>query len=275
MFLAKTPRIVVFGLSTFVALCCLAPDGLASEPLPSAKAPAKIKAWHLLLESSANGKYDFLLAPQGVRLSNKSFDITLVAKAPQWRFYAIRESAKEIASCTLAQFKTMVVPSFTMAGITQELKTPSQTVSFVDKDKLPAFRYIFAIKGTSELFWQSGKRERATINAVEIESVKFPLDQAVEPAISRFLNLPSLPGVPCQVVTVTGRQRGWQLRTTGKLQTEVAPQVFDPPQSGYRNVGTIDRSFLGKSAMTGFDGLTDLLDVEKEDSKPKHVRQPR
>jgi hypothetical protein len=126
MFLAKTPRIVVFGLSTFVALCCLAPDGLASEPLPSAKAPAKIKAWHLLLESSANGKYDFLLAPQGVRLSNKSFDITLVAKAPQWRFYAIRESAKEIASCTLAQFKTMVVPSFTMAGITQELKTPAR-----------------------------------------------------------------------------------------------------------------------------------------------------
>ncbi|MBP6594550.1 MAG: hypothetical protein KA255_16110, partial [Candidatus Obscuribacter sp.] len=128
MFLAKTPRIVVFGLSAFVALCCLAPGALATEPLPSAKS-TKIKAWHLLLESSANGKYDFLLAPQGVRLSNKSFDITLVAKAPQWRFYAIRESAKEIASCTLAQFKTMVVPSFTMAGITQELKTPSQTVS--------------------------------------------------------------------------------------------------------------------------------------------------
>lgn len=275
MFLAKTPNIALFGLSSFVAVCCLASSGLASEPQSSIKTPAKVKAWRLLLESSANGKYDFLLARQGVRLSHKSFDITLVAKAPQWRFYAIRESAKEIASCSLDQFKTMVVPSFTMAGITQELKTPSRTVSFVDKDKLTAFRYIFAIKGTSELFWQSGNRERVTIDAVEIESVKFPLDQAVEPAISRFLNLPSLPGVPSQVVTVTGKERGWQLRTTGKSETEVSPQVFDAPTSGYRNVGTIDRSYLGKSAMTGFDGLTDLLDVEKEDSKPKHVRQPR
>lgn len=275
MFLVKTHRIGMSGLLAMALVGICMAEGQTAEPHNAGKNSDKIKAWHLFLESSANGKYDFWLAPQGVRLTNKSFDITLVAKAPQWHIYAVRERDKEIASCSLAQFKTMVVPSFTMAGITQELKKPSRTVPFVDRDKLPAFKYFFAIKGTSELFWQSGKREKTGIDGVEIESIKVPLDPAVEPAISRFLNLPPLPGVPCQVVTVSGASRGWQLRTVSKMQTEVAPQFFDVPQKGYRNVGVIDRVFLGKSAMSSFDGLTDLLDVEKEDSKPKHIGQPR
>lgn len=228
----------------------------ATDAARATDSNTKLKVTEINLQSSANGFYKFYINDRAMRLESPSFGLKIYSAAPDWQVYAVRDKQKEIASASQLQWQKTIVPSFTMAGISQELQKPVRSLPMPDG----TLQHNYALKTRSEMFWQSGA-DRQSISGAQITTMPVKgMDARAIAILSHFLNLPSLPGVPVKMTTLyaSGEKR-WQLKPGPVKQTEMSASALLPPKSGYKNVGLITKDFLGKSAMSTFDGLTEML----------------
>lgn len=219
----------------------------------------KVKLQVIRIESSANGPYKILVNKDYLRVDSSSFGLTIYAARPDWQVTAVRAKQRELASASYQQWQKTIVPSFTMAGICQELKAPTASI----KGKDGSTRNVFMHKGKSETFFQT-REERTEIKGVEIDTVPVDTDPHALAIINHFLNLPSLPGVPVALnVLYENGKKGWQIRRIGATSTELSRSEILPPKEGFQNTGRISKEFLARSAMTTLDGVSELLSEPK------------
>lgn len=255
MFSLKNPRSLAVLCSSTLSLVLAASTPAVSAPDKSA-ASTKLKVTEINLVSSANGIYKFYIGDNAMRLESPSFGLKIFSAAPDWQVYAVRDKQKEIATASQLQWQKTIVPSFTMAGICQELQKPVRSLPLPDG----TMQHNYALKTRSEMFWQSGA-DRQSISGAQITTMPVKhMDARAIAILNHFLNLPPLPGVPLKMTTIyaSGEKR-WQLKPGHIKQADMSAGDLLPPKAGYKNVGLITKDFLGKSAMTTFDGLSEML----------------
>lgn len=243
------------------------------QAAPEKAQPAKFKAWLIKEETSSNGKYEFLISAQALSLNCRAFGFRVLSKAPDWKVTVLRDKEKEIATCTLAQWKLLRVPSFTMAGITQDLQKPDSTAA-VKGSSPQRLHMTYKVKEKKFLAWQSHEtgaktenkvrqQENSPIKLVEVESFLLPCPAQAGMITTKLLNLPPVEGIPGAVFcTYENGERGWQIKTVSASQVDARESDFNTPSAPYKNMGTVNQAFLGKSAMQTMEGLTDLIDIK-------------
>jgi hypothetical protein len=236
-------------------LCLLTITGLAGAQVKGKPAQASTEYDYFLLDTSVNGRYEIFAGEKSLKIISKSFGLTIYAHAPDWNVTALREEPRERAQATYSDWQTLVIPSFNMAGVSQELKKPEQKLAGAG-----VTRNIFRVKTSSYGFWQT-RENRKSIVGVEISTRKTRAPRKAQDIILHFLNLPSsLEGVPvAQDTLYSDGTKGWHLKQIQVRTLELKESSLAPEMEKYKSRGKINQVFLGKSAMKTFDGLSDML----------------
>lgn len=237
-------------------LCLLTIIGLAGAQVEGKPAPASAQYDYFLLDTSVNGRYEIFAGEKSIKIVSKSFGLTIYAQAPDWNVTALREEPRERAQAAYSDWQALVIPSFSMAGVAQELKKPEQKLAGAEG----LTRNIFRLKSSSLGFWQT-RENRKSIVGVEISTRKTRAPRKAQDIILHFLNLPSsLEGIPVAQETVySDGTKGWHLKQIQARTLELKEGSLAPELEKYKARGKINQVFLGKSAMKTFDGLSDML----------------
>lgn len=256
-----------------VCLCSiLLQNGQASqgaEPQKPGKPQAgKHKAWLIKEETSSNGRYEFLIAREALSIKCQAFGFRVLSQAPDWKITVVRDKEREIATCTLTQWKQLSVPSFTMAGIAKELNKPDQRI-LIKNSSPQRLKLSYAVKEKPMLAWRNGATPKTSqddmpVRLVELETFLLPCACQTSLIITKLLNLPAIEGIPASFFCVyENGSRGWQIKTVSIAEVEARSSDFALDRAvSYQNKGTVNQAFLGKSAMSKLEGLTDLMETK-------------
>lgn len=228
--------------------------------------PAKsVNAVRLSQESSVDGKFELLVTQGGVRIKNFKGGYEIYSAAPDWNVYCVRADAKEIAHLTLAEWKKFYMPSFRMAGAAANLKKPGKSLVSADKNG-QKYQYVFPGSGMTSSGW-SGWTEKSDVLRYEINARDFAVSPEVSAIVYRYLNLPSLSGLPVSFFSVLRvnkkEEYGWLVRTNLEKKETTSAAAFKPP-SGLKDAGAINSQFLSRGIRGLADDMSEMLDVRQK-----------
>lgn len=220
--------------------------------------PAKVAAWSMKQETSANGWYDIVASNKGVRITSRSFGYVIVSKPPLWDVYVLRPRTHEVQKSSLSGWKTLRLPNFTMAGDVQSLGKPVKTEHVTFKNH-PMIKYTFAGFGEPTMFWSSSEKH-TFVTGVEVQAFDIPLAPEAATIVYKVHNLPILAGCPANVFTrFKSASGGWTLRCSDISQSELADDSQFAVPSGYKFQGKLVPAFFIKDAQGNIEGMSDLL----------------
>ncbi|CAN5323472.1 hypothetical protein BH11CYA1_BH11CYA1_15460 [soil metagenome] len=228
--------------------------------------PKKIAAVRLLQESSVDGKFEVVASSAGMRLKSFKGGYELFSSAPDWQVYAVRADAKEVAHLSLAQWKKFYMPSFRMAGVTANFKTPEKTIVTSDSDG-KKYQYFFPGAGLTSSGW-SGWTEKSYILRYVVTARDFFDSTPVGAIVERYMNLPVLKGVPVSLVSIVRvgkrEEQAWTIRTISTRHEMIDDISYFRPPAKLKDAGEINSQFLSRGIRGLADDMSEMLDVREK-----------
>ena len=230
----------------------------------AAKASLKnIAAIRLLQESAVDGKFEVVASAVGVRLKSFKGGYELYSAAPDWQVYAVRADAKEVAHLSLAEWKKFYMPSFRMAGVTANFKTPAKTVVTLDSQG-KKYEYFYPGSGLTSSGW-SGWTEKSDVLRYIITARDYFETAPVGVIVSRYMNLPLLKGMPISLISVLRvgkrQEKAWTIRTISSRPETIADISYFRPPAKLKDTGPINSQYLSRGISGLADDMSEMLDV--------------
>ena len=227
----------------------------SAEPSAKAGKPATKPGYHVVLQTAAGGNYDQTFSDQGIVIKSTAFNFKIIASAPEWTVYVVRDDTKEIAHATIAEF-SRVKEAVVGSASTVSFKKVIGTRRFHHaKFNIDGVEYTYPGEQISnQLFASEGKplySDKFTICTYDMN-----VPAQVKQIVAANVSVPNNPGMFGFALEY---QRGgtmcWMTRTIALEKLAAVPDSLFKTPVGYKDVGRLERQFMYKNVSDAMDEI--------------------